>query len=1140
MKVVQSALVVLATAFLSNAPAVVAQIPSGYVQTTATVPSLANGSFGASWTNLSSSHQLGLLGCVSTFQQTVSGRFDANGRFSVLLADTTQICPSPSTWAFTLTFACPAGQPASAFIVQVPITGGGGTEDISSQITAALPTSACGGGSIIPAVCINDVLWHDTAHGGTDFGDAAHYIFDVLYANQPVVVNDCYAHFQQMPRLAYTSWTQTGGQKLFANGGIWQLQNTGAGGAWSTTPNRISLTGSTIKVRPITTVTNSAIASGTVTLTLTNPATNGYASGDVISSASFTNASCLNGKYVQLSSANSTTLVGTIIYPVGATCTDVGSAAEGTGAVVGGSYSVAVSSTTGVVAGSPIGPGGMGLKAATNVQAVIDSTHLLVDFQPQAQFQGYGDGNSYVLAPSDARNIASGQTLKCGLTGQFYNGTTTGVDQTNWRVNTSGTVTASSPQLFTCNVYGTITETVYVQPKTYLVTLGYNSTASQNFQNQMIDAGLYDMTIQDPGCETGGINGGCPTGGQTLYGAGGIKMVGHDHLHLSNIEVRGLLGTGISKGGYVTPNLPFGGPTREMAFVDVRLGEDGEPYSGQPAFENVGGYCDSNVCDLPNTEDYYGLHIVFPNGPGMVFGSHSPRYELTSQGPRLQHFIGGQVEGGAVNPNATPLYDLIDIYESTGEMDFSSMHINSPGYGKALINVSKASGGITINQGSMRPIAQEATYTVSTTDGLTFTFVSGPTGVTRFPDFVSTMNMAGFQVADSACSGVCYFHATAETSNGLTITGSGPTATTSGTKQLILGAGGYGVVLADSQPGVVDINPSLVYTQDGFSEKVLGIYDLLNPVVLNPFVYMQVGSGFIGNIPCTYHIRMGTQESWPCTNNISWRTGNPIMRLFQAPNTTVGSAADTEVCTAYADGGGTTDANNCSGIGHINVGGNGVSTNLASWFYVNLTGGVSTRGNLLTGDSSFNVHLNHNFICDNGGATGCAFYLTGGTPGYGTSGQVATSGGTGAPVSWKSLPTAIQFLMISGPSTTAAAGTNYNTPNGAFGIGASQANRQLVLSRSGTIANLKVCTVTAQPNDGALVVTYETGPYNGSITDQALTITIPTSGIGQCYTDSTHSFSYTAGNALIVKFANASASASAAMTSVTAELQNAQ
>ena len=62
-----------------------AQIPSGYVQTTATVPSLANGQFGASWTNLSSSPQLALLGCVSTFQQTVNGGFDAYGHFSVLL-----------------------------------------------------------------------------------------------------------------------------------------------------------------------------------------------------------------------------------------------------------------------------------------------------------------------------------------------------------------------------------------------------------------------------------------------------------------------------------------------------------------------------------------------------------------------------------------------------------------------------------------------------------------------------------------------------------------------------------------------------------------------------------------------------------------------------------------------------------------------------------------------------------------------------------------------------------------------------------------------------------------------------------------------------------------------------------------------
>ena len=123
-----------------------AQIPSGYVQTTATVSALANGSFGAAWTNLSSSPQLGLLGCVSTFQQTVNGTFNGSGQMSVLLADTSQICPSPSTWTFTFTFSCPVGQPPSSFQIQVPVTGGGGTENISSQISTALPSTSCSGG----------------------------------------------------------------------------------------------------------------------------------------------------------------------------------------------------------------------------------------------------------------------------------------------------------------------------------------------------------------------------------------------------------------------------------------------------------------------------------------------------------------------------------------------------------------------------------------------------------------------------------------------------------------------------------------------------------------------------------------------------------------------------------------------------------------------------------------------------------------------------------------------------------------------------------------------------------------------------------------------------------------------------------
>ena len=122
-----------------------AQIPSGYVQATATVPILANGYFGAAWTNLSSSPQLGLLGCVSTFQTTVNGTIDSYGKFSVLLADPAQICPSPSTWTFTFSCFTPPG----AFITPITVTGGGSTDDISAQIIAAAPTNICqsGGGS---------------------------------------------------------------------------------------------------------------------------------------------------------------------------------------------------------------------------------------------------------------------------------------------------------------------------------------------------------------------------------------------------------------------------------------------------------------------------------------------------------------------------------------------------------------------------------------------------------------------------------------------------------------------------------------------------------------------------------------------------------------------------------------------------------------------------------------------------------------------------------------------------------------------------------------------------------------------------------------------------------------------------------
>ena len=121
------------------------QIPAGFVSVTATVPSLANGSFGAAWTNLSTSNQLALLGGRSTFQTTISGRFDSNGNFTTLVADNNQITPSPSTWTWNFTFACPAGTTVNGgFTVAIPITGGGTSLDISSSISAALPSNPCG------------------------------------------------------------------------------------------------------------------------------------------------------------------------------------------------------------------------------------------------------------------------------------------------------------------------------------------------------------------------------------------------------------------------------------------------------------------------------------------------------------------------------------------------------------------------------------------------------------------------------------------------------------------------------------------------------------------------------------------------------------------------------------------------------------------------------------------------------------------------------------------------------------------------------------------------------------------------------------------------------------------------------------
>jgi hypothetical protein len=64
----------------------------------------------------------------------------------VLLADTAQIIPNPSTWTFSFTYNCGPGQINTGFTVQVAVTGGGGTEDISSEILSAIPSNPCAGG----------------------------------------------------------------------------------------------------------------------------------------------------------------------------------------------------------------------------------------------------------------------------------------------------------------------------------------------------------------------------------------------------------------------------------------------------------------------------------------------------------------------------------------------------------------------------------------------------------------------------------------------------------------------------------------------------------------------------------------------------------------------------------------------------------------------------------------------------------------------------------------------------------------------------------------------------------------------------------------------------------------------------------
>lgn len=150
----------------------------------------------------------------------------------------------------------------------------------------------------------------------------------------------------------------------------------------------------------------------------------------------------------------------------------------------------------------------------------------------------------------------------------------------------------------------------------------------------------------------------------------------------------------------------------------------------------------------------------------------------------------------------------------------------------------------------------------------------------------------------------------------------------------------------------------------------------------------------------------------------------------------------------------------------------------------------------------------------------------------GTTGQVLTSAGTGAPT-WAT-PVAQDSFIISANTnivTTAAGSTIYFTVFGtnANNLITTENQRQIASPIAFTMSKFYITTLTSQPGTGSLVLTMR---KNGS--SQSLTVTIAAGAAAGVFSDTSNSFSVAAGDLLTLQVVNNASSASAQLVGWTA------
>jgi hypothetical protein len=122
---------------------------------------------------------------------------------------------------------------------------------------------------------------------------------------------------------------------------------------------------------------------------------------------------------------------------------------------------------------------------------------------------------------------------------------------------------------------------------------------------------------------------------------------------------------------------------------------------------------------------------------------------------------------------------------------------------------------------------------------------------------------------------------------------------------------------------------------------------------------------------------------------------------------------------------------------------------------------------------------------------------------------------------------------VAASTTGYIAATNY-APN----FTGSTTNRQMAFPHSGTISNMTVCLISNQTATGSMTIAFQTGTYGSALTNTPLQVVLAASAALGCYSDTTDSFTYTAGQGIDIQLVNAGTATSGFVGTIYAEFTN--